>query len=189
MHATLERREFLQLALAGTALGVGCWPRTVLANAGAASPLFSPGCRRSKVKVARIYLGNPAGGWPLPRAKLNLDEDVKSYAPAFEAMKEELADVDFFVDQLVTTTAQVAEIRDKLQQADGILVIHLSIGVMPMLNEILAAGRPTIVFAVPYSGHEWASFGAMLHNENHPNLDCLLTADRSQLAAAVRPFR
>jgi L-fucose isomerase-like protein len=189
MHATLERREFLQLTLAGTAMGMACWPRTVWANAGATSKIISPGCRRSKVKVARIYLGNPAGGWPLPRAKLNLDEDVKSYASAFEASEEELADVDFFVDQLVTSTAQVAEIQDKLQQADGILVIHLSIGIMPMLNKILEAGRPTIVFAEPYSGHEWASFGAVLRSEQHPNFDGILTADRSQLVAAIRPFR
>ena len=145
MQPSIERREFLQLTVLGTALGLGGFPRAAWAAAAAGSRLISPGCRRSKVKVARIYLGNPAGGWPLPKAKLNLEEDVRSYQPAFDALKDELADVEFFVDQLVTRPAQVEAIQEKLKQVDGILVIHLSIGIMPMLNEILAAGRPTVV--------------------------------------------
>ena len=30
--------------------------------------LISPGCRRSKVKVARLYLAIPGGGWPNRKA-------------------------------------------------------------------------------------------------------------------------
>ena len=49
--------------------------------------------------------------------------------------------------------------------------------------------KPTMVFAAPYSGHEWSGFGALRHQPGGENLECLLTSDLKQLAAAVRPFR
>ena len=185
----LKRREFLQIAAAGTALGVEA-PRVAafVATPGATTPI-SPGCRKSKVKVARVYIAGtgPQDNWP--KVHLNLQEEMRSYQTDFEKMKDEFSDVDFFVDQLVTSAAQVEEIKPKLQGADGILVIHLTIGVRPVLSEILRAGRPTIVFAAPYSGHEWAGFGALQREEIGANMECLLTSDRKQLAAAMRPFR
>ena len=86
------------------------------AESGSAGPAFG----RSKAKVARIYLGNPEGGWPLPKSKLNLEEEMRSYQPAFEAVADELAGVDFFVDRLVTSTGQLV-VREQLKQADGVL--------------------------------------------------------------------
>ncbi len=95
-------------------------------------------------------MAHPQGLWPKP--KLNLEEEVRSYKAAFETLKSELADVDFFVDQLVTSQDEVKVLGEKLGTADGILAIHLSIGIRPILGEILAAGRPTMVFAVPIQG-------------------------------------
>ena len=61
MSQPVKRREFLQLTLAGTAVGFGC-TRLFAWDAGPKpSPLLSPGCRRSKVKVARLYLAIPGG--------------------------------------------------------------------------------------------------------------------------------
>ena len=65
----------------------------------------------------------------------------------------------------------------------------MSIGIEPVLNEILALGRPTMLFAVPYSGHEWTSYGAMARDARKAPFDSILSADCRQLAAAVRPFR
>jgi L-fucose isomerase-like protein len=58
-----------------------------------------------------------------------------------------------------------------------------------VVKEILAAKKPTMLFAAPYSGHEWAGFGALRNQPGGENLECLLTSDLKQLAAAVRPFR
>jgi len=183
----MKRRNFLQLSVLGTAIGAGL-PRLAALGAGSpAAALVSPGCRRSKVKVARLYIGNPGGLWPKP--KLDLNQEVQSYQAAFDALKDQLADVDFVVDQLVTSPQQVEALKGTLKQVDGILVMHLNIGIMSILQAILAAGRPTIVFAIPYSGHEWASFGAILKTPQGARMDCLLTSDRKQLAAAIRPFR
>ena len=189
MTSGIKRREFLQLTATATAFGIaGPNLVTFAASPGpATTKLVSPGCRRSKVKVARLYMGNPGAHWPTP--KLNLKEEVRSYQPAFDALKDELADVDFFVDQLVTSPQQVRALAEQLKTADGILVIQVTIGISSILAEILKAARPTIVFAIPYSGHEWAGYGQLQKRPEGDLFDAILTTDRKQLAVAIRPFR
>jgi len=187
MRDGIKRREFLELAVAGTALGVGAPSMVAFGASPTGSKPISPGCRKSKVKVARIYMGTSEGLWPKPH--LNFEEEIRSYQSEFDKMKPEFSDVEFPADQLVTSPRQVEEIKGKLDGVDGILVIHLTLGIQPILMEILRMGRPTVVFAVPYSGHEWAGFGALQKEEAGAKLECLLTSDRKQLATAIRPFR
>lgn len=187
MGQPVKRREFLQLSLAGTALGFGGSGLLAAAPGPHATKLLSPGCRRSKVKVARLFVATEGGPWPNP--KMDLAAEIRTYKSAIESMKSEFADVEFVVDQMVTSPKQVEAMKETLKTADGILVIHLNIGVWSVLSEILKAGRPTIIFAIPYSGHEWASLGAVLKRPEGALLECLLTSDLKQLAAAVRPFR
>ncbi len=189
MRDQVNRRDFLQMTAAGGIFclaGVGSpWP---VALGNQQSPrLISPGCRKSKVKMARIYMGTSHGLWPKPN--LDLKKEVRFYESEFAKLKDELADVDFTVDELVTTGEEAARLKDRLQDVDGILAIHFNIGINPMLNEILRSGKPTMVFAVPYSGHEWVGFGALRKQEPGAKMDCLLTSDYKQLAAAIRPFR
>jgi hypothetical protein len=184
----MKRREFLQFSVAGTALGLGASGMAAFAGSPTGSKLISPGCRRSKAKVAILFLeGSPQHHWPDP--KIDLEAEVRSYRATFDSLKDELAGVEFVVDEWVRSPAQIKALREKLQAVDGILAIHLTIGVWPLLTEILAAGRPTVVFAAPYSGHEWSQFGALQKEAKGALLECMLTSDRKQLAAAVRPFR
>ena len=104
-------------------------------------------------------------------------------------MRKDFADVDFPVDRLITQAEQVKEVGDSLRDVDGILVIHLSMGITPILAEILKSRRPTVVFAAPYSGHEWTSFGALRKGEDGALLECILSSNFDDLAVAVRPFR
>jgi len=187
MKNQMKRRDFLQLALAGGALCIG---RPGIS--GAIIPpqkpkLISPGCRGTKVRVARIYMGSPDGLWPEPG--MNFQDEIRLYESRFLELKEELSDVLFTVDELVTAPEQVGRIQNGLKDVDGILLIHLNLGIRPILDEILGAGKPTLVFAVPYSGHEWADFGAMRKQEPGSKMECILTSDYRQLAAAIRPFR
>ena len=189
MKKEMKRRDFLKVAAvgAGGALSLG---GSIILAADAktkGSKLISPGCRGSKVKVARLYMASPTGLWPKPN--LDLKNEVRVYENEFAKLGKELSDVEFFVDQLITAPDQIAPIMGKLKEADGILVIHLTLGVTPILQEILAAGMPTMVFAVPYSGHEWSRFGAMRKQKLGEKMECLLTSDYKQLAAAIRPFR
>ena len=189
------RREFLQTTAACGALwfmAAGCGTqggqgRESPAAAAAGPKVISPGCRKSKVQVAKLYLGRPGAHWPMPQ--MDIAEERRSYEDEFLRMKKEFADVEFVVNELVTSETQARALKEKLQSVDGVLVIHLSMGIMGMLAEVLAAGKPTMLFAAPYSGHEWTGFGQLCKRPEGALLDCLLTSDRSQLAVAVRPFR
>jgi len=183
----MKRREFLKISSATGAIGFGGIHRTAHAAAAGGAPLVSPGCRRTKVRVARIYMGTAHGLWPKPN--LNFEEEIRFYRDRFGEMVDELTDVDFVVDELITSGEQAAKLKGRLGDVDGVLAIHFNIGIGPILQEVLAAGKPTVVFADPYSGHEWVGFGAMEKEERGANLACMLTSDYTQLAAAVRPFR
>jgi len=187
MAMKMERREFLQAAAAGSALCLGASRIVAAAASAKGSPLVSPGCRGSKVRVAKIYMGTPKAHWPTP--KLDLKAEVQRYEGELARMKKELADVNFVCSELATTSEQVRNLKDKLAGADGILAIHLSMGSRPILAEILTAGKPTMLFAIPYSGHEWTGFGAMRNQKEGALLDCILSSDTNQLAVAIRPFR
>jgi hypothetical protein len=187
MLQEMKRRDFLQLSIAGAALGLSASSMAAFAAGPTGSKLISPGCRQSKVKVARLFMAAPHGHWPRP--DLDLDDEVRSYKAAFDALKNDLADVDFVVDELVTSAGQIEPLKTALQGVDGILAIHFNMGIMPMLKQILSVARPTVVYAAPYSGHDWVQFGALQKDVQGELLECILTSDRKQLAAAIRPFR
>ena len=188
MRGNLDRREFLQLAAAGCAVSLSGSNLVTFGAASAGSRLVSPGCRGSKVKVARIYIGIRNNlYWPQPN--LDLAKEVRFYESQFAELKNELADVDFVVDELVTGVEQLQPLRKRLQDADGILVIHLTMGINSILDEILKLGNFTMVFARPYSGHEWIKLGELRKQPVGAKMDCVLTSDFKQLAAAMRPFR
>jgi hypothetical protein len=182
------RREFLQAAaVAGGALclgAAGC--ETPAARADRLS-LVSPGCRKSKVRVAKVYMGIPKAHWPTPLMDINAE--VRRYEDAIARMKGEFADVEFVTSDLVTSAGQADALKEKLQTADGILAIHLSMGIVPVLLSVLSAGRPTVLFAAPYSGHEWTQFGSIWKKKEGALMECMLTSDLAQLAVAVRPLR
>ena len=186
MKLEINRRDFLQAA-AGCALCLRARQALTAVQGTRPLDLISPGCVRSKVRVAKIYAGVPKALWPTP--KLDLNAEIQRYETEFNRMRKDFADVDFPVDRLITQAEQVKEVGDALRDVDGILVIHLSMGITPVLAEILKSRRPTVVFAAPYSGHEWTSFGALRKGEDGALLECILSSNFDDLAVAVRPFR
>ncbi|UCH62304.1 MAG: hypothetical protein JSU77_10915 [Fidelibacterota bacterium] len=187
MQGRMERKKFLQLTAAGSVFCLGGPGILAFGANQRGSELISPGCRGTKVKVARVYLGTSHGLWPKP--DLDFDKEIRFYKSEFAKLKDELADVDFVVDELVTSSDQVAGLKDRLKEVDGVLAIHFNIGIRPILNELLGVGKPTVVFAVPYSGHGWTGFGALQKQELGARMECMLTSDYKQLAVAIRPFR
>ncbi|MHC4654053.1 MAG: twin-arginine translocation signal domain-containing protein [Planctomycetota bacterium] len=187
MKREINRRELLKFAAAG---GAACLAGPNMLAFGARpqkSKLISPGCRRSKVKVAKIYMGIPQSHYPNP--DLDLKKEVRFYESEFAKLKNELADVEFVVDQLISSVEQLNQFKDKLKDVDGILAIHLTLWTMPIINEILKLNLPTIIFSAPYSGHEWHTLTSIYKQPQGRNLECILTSDHSQLAAAIKPFR
>lgn len=161
---------------------------TVWANtATPAGSLISPGCRGTKVRVARLYLGVPHAHWPVPT--LDLEAEMGRYETEFAKRSAAFADVDFAPSSLITSREQAKAVVPDLAGTDGVLAIHLSMGVRGMVDEILLAGKPTFLFAAPYSGHEWTSYGTLRTEPQGALFECALTSDFDELAAAVRPFR
>lgn len=187
MQADINRRELLKLVAAGSATYLAGRNIPAFGARPQRSKFISPGCRRTKVKVAKIYMGVPQSHYPNP--DLDLKKEVQFYESEFAKLKDELADVQFVVDQLISSAEQLGRFRKVLKEVDGILAVHLTLWTMPIINEILRLGRPTIVFSAPYSGHEWHNLTAIYKQERGQNLECLLTKDYKQLAAAIRPFR
>lgn len=187
MQAPTSRREILRLAAAGS-LAYLARP-SIPALRGQTPPrgLVSPGARRSRVKVAKIYVGVPGSHYPNP--DLDLKKEVQLYEAEFAKLKDELADVEFVVEELVSSVDQLNKWKNNLKDVDGILAIHLSLSTMPVLQEILRLERPTMIFSAPYSGHEWHPLSALYKQERGRNFECLLTSDYRQLATAIRPFR
>ena len=188
MTNRIDRREFLELSAAGCALCLVGSGLSTSAFGKLNSGLISPGCRGTKVKVARLYMAKPDNPyWPKPN--LDLKREILFYESQFAKLEKELADVDFVGDQIVSSPEEVKQIAGQFEAVDGVLVIHLTMGTGGTLQEILTAGKPTIVFAAPYSGHQWTSFGALQKSEPGAKMDAILTSDYTQLASAVRPFR
>jgi hypothetical protein len=187
----MNRREFLQTTLGGTVLYLGgCAggrPFGTFAQAPQGPKLVSPGCRGSKVKIARLYLGIPKALYPNPA--MDLAAERKAYDTRFATFKDELCDVDFIVDELVGSPEQLAPLKDRLRSVDGILAIHLTLGTLPVMKELLALGRPTMILSPPYAGHEWYYLSDIRRSELGRRMECALTTDPHELAAAVRPFR
>jgi hypothetical protein len=191
LHPGVNRRDFLfrsAVMLGGCAWCLQrdrLWAATAPGLKG--TPLISPGCRTSKVRVARIYLGRPEAHWPTPA--MDIEAERRSYEASFAEMQEAFADVEFTVNALVADPKELEGHKAEILSSDGVLLIHLSMGISGMLGPILACGKPTALFAAPYSGHEWSGYGNLRNRPEGAQLECYLTSDRRQLAAAVRPFR
>lgn len=182
----MQRRQFLGTMMAGSALLMGAGDALAAQTQGGIS-IVSPGCRTSKVKIAKLYLGVPKALWPTP--EMDVVEESKRYEAEFAKREKDFADCDFSVTELLTNSDDVARIKERLAYVDGILAIHLSMGIGKLLGEVLACGKPVMLIAAPYSGHEWTSFGGLVKDTKAGMLDCILSSDFNQLAVAVRPFR
>lgn len=190
MKKKIKRRDFLKISAAGGALyltGPGLFSGQRQKKESESTKLISPGCRGTKVKVAKIYMGLPDPHWPKPA--LDLEKEIQFYESQFAKYKKELSDVDFVVNRLVSSPEQVEKLKDNLKDVDGILAIHLTIWIGRILDALLDQGKPTVVFAAPYSGHEWVGYGNLLQQEKGSQMECLLTSDYSRLEWAIRPFR
>ena len=187
MKNTLNRRDFLKISAAGGAMCLAGPKLFSCASGQMSGKLISPGCRGTKIKVAKVYMGLLDPHWPKPT--LDLEKEIQFYEGRFAEYKRELSDVDFVVNRLVSSPEQVIELRDSLKDVDGILAIHLTIWIGRILDALLEQGKPTVVFAAPYSGHEWVGYGNTLRQEKGAKMECMLTSDYSQLERAIRPFR
>ncbi len=171
----LSRRGFLGASAAAVSIG-----RTTLSRAQEVQDAPS-----GPVRVHCIYAGRPRQAWPKPA--FDPRAEMERFERALQEMKPALAGVELTGGQLVQTPEEAARAVAAARQADGILLVHLTLGVLPLMQKIVEAGKPTVVFSQPFSGHEWM-FVRQWQREGR-RIVLLATSDMGEIAPAVRLLR
>ena len=183
MGGSINRREFLGAGAAGAGamfLSGHLGSRLVMAGEGGDWPPKMP-----PVKIHKVYIGR-TGGIYLSRPKEEIDKFDKYLAN----LEQKLGDVKFVGGELVPP-AEVAKVVEKLKNADGVLLFHLSGhgGGAPKqaMDQIINVGLQTAVFSQPFSGHGWMYFPQW--RKAGKKVVVLPTSDWGELEKIVRLMR
>ena len=148
MRDGVSRRELIGTAAVGAgALWLSGQARAQAATTESARSAMPP------VKIYKIYVGKKRAAWPKPA--FEPATEIPKFDKVLTEVEKKLGDVQFIGGELVSTPEQVDALAGKLKDADGILLIQLTLGILPAMQRLVDAGRPTIVFSQPFSGHEW----------------------------------
>jgi hypothetical protein len=181
-YPSLTRRCFLK----STAFGVLCsGVLGGLVNRLAAESPLGSNPAWTKVRVGKVYLGHSRPGWPKP--VMDLEEEVRVYEDQIKNLGPAFADVEFVEGGLVSNDQQLAAAKEKMAGVDGILAIHLTLGTGPFIQGLLDLNIPTVLFTLPYSGHEWHIVASW--QRQGKRIEVLPTSRIEDLPEAVRPFR
>ncbi len=194
MQVGMNRRTFLGTTTAGAVsmiAGRGIFYGTLLAAEGGDPPKGEVSARADwppkmpPVNIYTIYAGtSPA--WPKP--DLNLQGEMSRLNKKLDEVERKVGDVKFVGRELVRfVPADPKKLAEKLAQADGVLVFNLTTIVQDILQPIIQADRPTVIFSQPYSGHDW-SWLCTLPGKGR-KVVLLATSDFNDLAEAARVMR
>ncbi|HIJ53027.1 MAG TPA: twin-arginine translocation signal domain-containing protein [Planctomycetes bacterium] len=154
MGGSINRREFLGAGAAGAGamfLSGHLGSRAAMAGEGGQWPPKMP-----PVKIHKVYIGR-TGGIYLSRPK----EEIGKFEEYLAKLERKLGDVKFVGGEVVPPV-KVDEVLKKLNNADGVILFHLSGhgGGAPKqtMDRIINVGLQTAVFSQPFSGHGWMYF-------------------------------
>ncbi len=182
MDKGFKRREFLGGA-AVSSICLSSLMRPVSAESVKAALPMRKGM--SKVRIGKIYLGCFKPGWP--KATLDLDDEVRRIEAEFGKLEPALKDIEFVEGGIVSYERELPDVMAKFKDVDGILVVHLSLGIGPMLIKLLELNVPVTLFSPPYAGHEWHIIAPL--QKQGKKIDVYPSGDFADLAIAIRPFR
>jgi hypothetical protein len=178
---SLSRRCFLKTAAVGVASS-GAF-LALAQRLSAATVALAPGFK-TKVRVGKIYLGHERPGWPA--SKVDLSADVQKFETEIAQMPG-LEDIEFVEGGLVSNAQQLAAALGKFKDVSGILALHVTMGIGGYLDGLMATGLPVMIFALPYSGHEWHIVGGW--QRQGKRIEVLPSSRYEDIAEAIRPFR
>jgi hypothetical protein len=125
--------------------------RSALAADAAAAADWPP---MPPAKIYKVYAGRTGDSY-----LTHPTEEIEKFEKYFADLEKKLGDVQFVGGDLVPPV-EVAQVTDKLKDADGLLIVHLSGhgGDAPVLTKMIDVGLPTALFTQPFSGHGWMYF-------------------------------
>ncbi len=182
MNTEISRRCFLKSSAAGviTCGALAGWAERLAAATSA--PRLGP---TSKVRIGKIYFGREHPGWPA--STVDVPAEMKRCESELAKLAPQLADVEFVNAGLVHEDAQLAKAKEQFKDVDGILVMQLTMGIGQQLQSLMELGLPIVLFALPYTGHEWHTIASWQRQgkliESYP------TSRFEDVTIAIRPFR
>jgi hypothetical protein len=182
MNTEISRRCFLKSTAAGvvTCGALAGWAERLAA----ATPAPRLGLT-SKVRVGKIYLGREHPGWPA--TTVDVPAEMKRYEGELTKLAPRQSDIDFVSAGLVQDDAQLAKAKEQFKDVDGILVMHLAIGIGQQLQSLMELGIPIVVFSLPYTGHEWHTIAGW--QRQGKLIEVFPTSRFEDVLVAIRPFR
>jgi hypothetical protein len=182
MNSYLSRRCFIKSTAAGLAASSAL---TAIAAQLAKSSAPMPIGLTSKVRIGKVYLGRERPGWPMSR--VDLSADMRQFEAELAKLGAGLKDVEFVEGGIVSGPEQLASVKEKFKGVDGILAIHLSMGITGSLEGLFELHTPIVLFALPYSGHEW-HIVAGWQRQGKP-IEVYPSSRHEDVLVAIRPFR
>jgi len=184
MDGGISRRRFLgTAAIGGTFLAGG------LSGAGEEGkdpgPVGGdpPGPR--PVRIHKVYAGLRGQAWPKP--EVDLAAEVAGFEKVLAGVEKRLGGVELVGGDLVQTEEEAARVVARLEDADGVLLFHLSLGTGGLLAQVVNSGKPTVIFSQPFSGHEWIEIRQW--QKAGKTIALFATSDRGELEQAVALLR
>lgn len=135
--------------------------------------------------VKKVYLGSTRPSWPRP------DVDLRQDVAAIEANLAKLertypGRIKFTGGELVRSDEELAAWLETIGEADAVLAFNMVTIIYPRLRKIVDTGKPTLMFAVPYAGHDWTHAAAMA--QKGMRIDLIASSDFGELDPYVDLF-
>jgi hypothetical protein len=182
MNTDISRRCFLKSTAVGMASCATLAAFVQRLAAATTAPQLGP---TSKVRVGLIYLGHKHPGWP--SHTVDVPGEMKRYGSEFEKLESHLTDIEFVDAGLVTDAAQLAKAKELFAGVDGILVLHLTMGIGQYLQSLMELSIPMVLFSLPYTGHEWHTIASW--QRQGKLIESFPTSRFEDVLIAIRPFR
>ena len=117
------------------------------------------------VRIYVVFIGSSRPGWP--RAEFDCPNEMEQvYNPLLKAVGEKFGDVIFVGGDLISNGDEANKLLAQFeeQNADAVLVIHLTLGTPATFSALASSGLPLGIFSQLFSGHQWIYFPEIQRN-------------------------
>lgn len=176
--SSFTRRQFM----ASTAAGASLVHATSLAgqSSGATANWNSPAV------VRKAYLSGTHAGWPHPG--FDLQADIRKIeAHLAELERRYPGRIRFTGGEVLHNADEAAAWNATSGGADAVLAFNMTTGRYPTLEKVVSAGRPVLLFALPYTGHDWSHCSAF--TQMGMKADVIASSDFAELDPYVDVFQ
>ena len=135
--------------------------------------------------VHKVYLSARRAGWPRP--DMDLAQEVREIeANLAQVQKRYPERVRFTGGEVLYEPEQVAAWAQTLEPADAVLAFNMTTGVYRTLERVVDAGKPVLLFSLPYAGHDWTHCSAF--TQLGKKADVIASSDYAELDPYIDAF-